>query len=296
MNLAAPLLATLALVAGGCRSSHETPGSSERRAVMAAVAAELPPALAGDVPAPVPPAALPGPSACPEGMARIPAGSYRMQKRRDRTTSVAAFCIDVIEVTVAAYKECVRERKCSPECLAQGRCSAVPTQAEWGDPGENSRASVLCNGDREDRQDHPVNCVSWDESKNYCEAHGKRLPRPEEWEWAARRADPRTWYPWGNAPPDDQLCWSPKAHRRHSTCVAGSTPGDRTPQGVFDMAGNVGEWVDGSEPAGSRVRTAFGASFWSMDDGYVSGTLGGVEVLSERNETIGFRCTKDAGS
>jgi formylglycine-generating enzyme required for sulfatase activity len=228
-------------------------------------------------------------------MAFIPAGSYRMQKRRRRTTQVAAFCIDVTEVTVAAYKACVGEHKCSPECLALGRCSAVPTQAEWGEAGESSRASLLCNGDRDDRQDHPANCVSWEESKSYCEAHGKRLPRPEEWEWAARRADPKTWYPWGNEPPDDQLCWSPKKKRRHATCAVASTPGDRTPQGVFDMAGNVGEWVDADPALGTRVRTAFGASFWSMDDGYVRGTLGGVEVPSDRNETVGFRCVKDAG-
>src|SRR5262245_19267726 len=63
------------------------------------------------------PAASP---ACPEGMALVPAGSYRMQKRRNRPTTVSAFCIDVTEVTVAAYKACVREGKCSPECLTAG--------------------------------------------------------------------------------------------------------------------------------------------------------------------------------
>jgi len=112
-------------------------------------------------------------------MALVPAGVYAMQKRRPRSTEVAAFCLDLTEVTVAAYKACVRERKCSPECLALGQCSAVPTQAEWGEAQESQRASRFCNGDRDDRQDHPVNCVSWDESVKFCEAHGKRLPRPE---------------------------------------------------------------------------------------------------------------------
>jgi formylglycine-generating enzyme required for sulfatase activity len=226
-------------------------------------------------------------------MAHIPGGTYRMQKRRPKSTTVGAFCIDVTEVTVAAYKACVREGKCSPECLQLGQCSAVPTRAEWGDVDESTRASRFCNGDRDDRQDHPVNCVSWEESEKYCAAHGKRLPRPEEWEWAARRADPTMWYPWGNQPAGDQLCWSPKNRRHDGTCAVGSTPGDRTPQGVLDMGGNVAEWVDAKVPAGTHVRTAFGASWWAMDDGYVSGALGGVEVPSARNETIGFRCARD---
>jgi formylglycine-generating enzyme required for sulfatase activity len=225
-------------------------------------------------------------------MAWIPGGVYRMQKR-PRSTTVGAFCLDVTEVTVAAYKACVREHRCSPECLALGRCSAVPTQAEWGSAEESLRASRFCNGDRDDRQDHPVNCVSWEESARYCEAYGKRLPRPEEWEWAARRADPRSWYPWGNAPAKDQLCWSPKRHRHDGTCAVKSSPQDRTPQGVFDLGGGVAEWVDAPTAPRTRVRIAFGASWWAMDDGYVSGALGGVEVPSERNETVGFRCARD---
>ena len=228
-------------------------------------------------------------------MALVPGGSYTMQKRRGRKV-VAAFCMDVTEVTVAAYKACVREKKCSPECLALGQCSSVPTQAVWSDPAESVRASRYCNGDRDDRQDHPVNCVSWEESETYCAAYKKRLPTAAEWEWAASGATAHRSYPWGSKGVTDQLCWS-RPHPRGSTCPTGSTPTDKTPQGLFDLAGNVTEWVSGevdSPGAPEPVRQAFGASWYAMDDGYVRGALGGIETPSERNETFGFRCAADA--
>jgi len=279
-----------ALLAVGCRAEGKpAPAAIDTAAPAPALAPAPSPAASPPATAAVLAAALP----CPEGMALVPGGAYRMaKKRRLHRSTVDAFCLDVTEVTVAAYKACVRERLCSPECLKLGQCSAVPTRAEWGEASESQRASRFCNGDRDDRQDHPVNCVSWEESAHYCEAQGKRLPRAEEWEWAARRADPASGYPWGNEPADDQLCWSPRASRHDGTCVVRSHPRDRTPQGVYDLGGDVAEWVDDPAGSGARVHTAFGASWWSMDDGYVSGALGGVEVPSERNETVGFRCAR----
>jgi formylglycine-generating enzyme required for sulfatase activity len=227
-------------------------------------------------------------------MAYVPGGSFTMQKRPGSMT-VRAFCMDVTEVTVTAYKACVRAKKCSPECLELGQCSAVPTQAEWSDPLESIRASRYCNGDRDDRQDHPVNCVSWEESETYCAAYDKRLPSPAEWEWAAGGATARRWYPWGNTEVTNQLCWS-KPNVRDGTCAAGGVPTDKSPQGIVDLAGNVTEWVAGQVSAPGvpgSVRRAFGSSWYAMDDGYVRASLGGIETPSERNETIGFRCVKD---
>jgi formylglycine-generating enzyme required for sulfatase activity len=291
--LARLLTLVAALGAAACRTPPEaTPGD---KAAPRPGAGEDAPAAAAVEPASAAPADAVATNAakspCPEGMGLIPGGTYRPQKRRG-TTTVEPFCIDATEVTVAAYKACVREGKCSPECLALKQCSAVPTQASWGDPLENQKASKACNGDREDRQDHPVNCVSWEEAAKYCEGYKKRLPSPEEWEWAAIGADPTAWFPWGRDLPKAQLCWSPKASRHDGTCSAGSHRVDRTPQGVFDLGGNVSEWVNAKIPTGGRLRMAFGASWYAMDDGYVRAALGGIETPSARNETIGFRCVR----
>ncbi|MGH7296327.1 MAG: hypothetical protein ACRELB_15415, partial [Polyangiaceae bacterium] len=61
------------------------------------------------------------------------------------------FCMDLTEVTVAAYASCAR---CGP-------CSPAATTADWMNMPDDVRAkeSLVCNGNRADQGDHPVNCV-----------------------------------------------------------------------------------------------------------------------------------------
>ena len=231
---------------------------------------------------------------CPAGMISIAAGTFRRRKPGERgSPTVARFCLDRTEVTVAAYKECVKEKKCSPRCLEVGRCTAVPVDADWPDKMETIRASMFCNGSRSDRDDHPVNCVSFDEAKGYCEVHGKRLPTGDEWEWAAVGDKPAPIFPWGaRGPEGDELCWG-KPYRRSLTCLPGTFPRDVTRDGVVDMAGNLSEWVTWTTP--KRVRPQLrGASWYSLDDGYVQAAIFGFESTSSRSEVFGFRCAKDA--
>jgi formylglycine-generating enzyme required for sulfatase activity len=144
---------------------------------------------------------------------------------------------------VAAYASCVR---CGP-------CSSAATTADWPTIPDDVRAkrSVSCNGGRTDRHDHPVNCVDWEQSGVFCRAQGKRLPTDEEWEWAARGEGQGRTYPWGNAAPDLQVCWSGK-QERDGTCAVGSFPEGDAPGGIHDLAGNVSEWTTGYGEAGAR--------------------------------------------
>lgn len=98
----------------------------------------------------------------------------------------------------------------------------------------------------------PVEKVKWSEAKEYCKRVGKRLPTEAEWEWAARGGK-RSVFPWGDEAESgkanfcDQQCgkrWKESqfddGHRY--TAPVGSFPANG--YGVFDMAGNVYEWVE----------------------------------------------------
>jgi formylglycine-generating enzyme required for sulfatase activity len=141
------------------------------------------------------------------------------------------FFMDVLETTVAEYRECVRARRCTlPN--KRNRCSP---DYPWEE----------CNYYQKGREHHPIDCVDYWQARNYCEFRHKRLPTPAEWDFAAGFSD-RRGYPWGNEPlgPKD-VCWM--RTRKQGTCRVGTHPKDVSPFGILDMAGNAIEWV--AEPA-----------------------------------------------
>ena len=88
---------------------------------------------------------------------------------------------------------------------------------------------------------HPVVNVTWQEAMTYAESLGGVLPTEIEWEFAARGAERRE-YPWGDSVPTCE-----RSHYREctprSTIDVMTRPDDATPEGVYDLAGNVREWV-----------------------------------------------------
>lgn len=101
-----------------------------------------------------------------------------------------------------------------------------PAPAYWDDPRLN-------------KPEQPVVGVNWEDAKAFCKWAGKRLPTEAEWEKAAR--GPKGYrYPWGNE------FDSAKANfggDRGATAPIDAMPEGASPYGVFNMSGNVFEWV-----------------------------------------------------
>jgi formylglycine-generating enzyme required for sulfatase activity len=90
------------------------------------------------------------------------------------------------------------------------------------------------------RGDYPVVFVTQEDAVAYAASVGKLLPTEAMWERAARGPEGRT-YPWGEAPlsPERANC----DFRYGGTLPVGCLPAGATPEGIFDLAGNVKEWT-----------------------------------------------------
>jgi len=134
--------------------------------------------------------------------------------------------------------------------------------------------------------ERPVDTVGWNDASTYCSRIGMRLPTESEWEWAAYGGTPELpkqplgAYAWYDANGNDST--HPVA-----TKVANG-------YGLWDMLGNVWEWVQGAG-RGPGEHILKGGSFYNIArDVRVSGRMSAPPDLRHRD--LGFRCASSSFS
>ncbi|WP_295457088.1 formylglycine-generating enzyme family protein [uncultured Thiodictyon sp.] len=237
----------------------------------------------------------------------LPAGSFRMgclagdpvchdNERPVHTVSLPAFAIGKIEVTFDQWDACV----------AAGGCSQVPNDAGWG----NRR--------------RPVINVSWDDVQQYLSwldqqtGQHYRLPSEAEWEYAAR-AGTTTAFSTGDCITTGQANYSDSTDYPGCGAKSGAALGKSqpvggypaNPWGLFDLHGNVWEWVQdcwhdsytGAPANGSaweadcsdRQQRVMRGGSWDNDPHFLRAAFRLRSTTDLRNGALGFRVARTFG-
>lgn len=160
----------------------------------------------------------------------------------------------------------------------------------------------------------PTVAVSWDEAKELCATEGKRLCTADEWTEACEGAE-HSPYPYGfvrNAEacnhdktyiiPDDNAYQNPATRaqeiaRLNQSEPSGSRPGCVSSFGVYDMTGNVDEWVlnEAGNENGPVYQSGLKGGYW----GPVRNRCRPETTDHNRwhhGYQIGFRCCADSSA
>ncbi len=183
-----------------------------------------------------------------------------------QTVHVDAFKMDVTEATNGQYRICVEAGVCD-------------------EPKDTTFY------DKADLKQHPVVSVTFDQAAAYCAWLGGRLPTTYEWERAARGQKGRSW-PWGESLPtpananlliilnSEQQEWFEPG----GTFPAASFKTGATPEGIYDLLGNVWEWT--TTKMGNAYIQRGGA--WDAVMYHITNIR--ISVGNQPEQSVGFRC------
>ena len=267
---------------------------------------------------------------CPE-MVIIPPGSFTMgfdggvndERYEGPVREVAidyAFALGRFEVTQAEYAafiEATGHVSGTGCAIWDGETWYHTPGADWRDPGYG----------RDPAPNEPVVCVNWRDVKAYSVWFAKKTGQPyrlaseAEWEYAARAGRTGT-YAWGDDPSGgcdlanyyDKSGYSPKRTFIPVECDDGfaevAPVGSLAPNpfGLYDMIGNVWEWVedcyfmpipaeptDGSavQASGTCDRRGVKGGSWSSDISWQRPTFRGRDPEDRISHIFGVRLARD---
>lgn len=252
----------------------------------------------------------------PGGMVKIPAGSFTMQVTSGdefisypkaaypKTMSMKSFYIDRSPITNLQFKNFLDATRYHPADTTNFLKHWVNGKITAGE------------------ENFPIVNVSYEDAKAYAAWESKRLPTEAEWQYAAQTSDGRNW-PWGNAvkqkggqsknvsstltlvdygEPDSTLCNTSSG----KLYPVGTYKKAANPFGVQDLVGCIWQLTNDHYQSdtyeyiimkgGSYYKP--GGSWWYVQGGpkplQYRQMLLRISPGFERNNTVGFRCVKDA--
>lgn len=215
-----------------------------------------------------------------EGMVKLPGGSFLMgTESKDgfpedgegpvRETNIDPFWIDETTVTNAQFAEFIRATGYKTDAerynwsfvfqnflppKKQETHLPSPDDTPWWKGIEEAfwKKPEGPHSNTNNRMDHPVVHISWNDAIAYCKWIGKRLPTEAEWEYAARGGLEQKKYPWGNelTPDGEHRCniWQgtfPDNNTGDDDYIGTAPVHSFKPNGfgLYNMSGNAWEWT-----------------------------------------------------
>jgi formylglycine-generating enzyme required for sulfatase activity len=249
-------------------------------------------------------------SGSPDGMVKIPAGTFTMKvhgieiegfndigvdtqmpwedsprRYHEHVMDMKAFWIDKYPVTNEQFKKFVDATKYHPK-------DDLDFLKDWQ------------NGSYpEGTGDKPVTWVSLEDARAYASWAGKRLPHEWEWQYAAQGTDGRL-YPWGNEWNAANVPVPDKSRTMRGPDSVTAHPNGVSPFGVMDLVGNVWQWTDEYIDEHTRGGILRGGSYyqpqgsiWYFPQAYKNTEHGKLLLMApskDRSGGLGFRCVQDA--
>jgi len=220
----------------------------------------------------------------------IPAGNFQMGSESGSDDEKPVHTVYLDEYQIGKYEVTNEQYN---QCILSGTC----------------KGSVVT-----DKLDHPVVNVNWSNAKTYCGWVDGRLPTEAEWEkaasWDDQNQTKRT-YPWGETIDCSYANYYGKDGGT-GYCIGDTMPVNSyetgiSPYGLYNMGGNVWEWVNDwyqsdyyatlgdnvsnpQGPSSGDVRVLRGGS-WYYNDDFVRSSDRYGDVPADTNVVVGFRCS-----
>ncbi|MFZ5881662.1 MAG: formylglycine-generating enzyme family protein [Chloroflexota bacterium] len=261
----------------------------------------------------------------PNAWAQIPAGEFHFGQF-DEITSTEAYEIMITDVTARQYADYLNAAVADGTLKVEGdsilgfypgdefRGVKHELEIKAGDweylPLADPSQRVEFDGTRFTVQagyeNHPMTMVTWFGAWGYCQYYDYRLPSEVEWQKAARGTDERP-FPWGDEiqrnnanfyasrdPFEDMSSFgsrtSPVGFYNGNTYDGYATLDSASPYGLYDMAGNVWQWV-GDVTEGLSDRFMLGGSKDTYDMNLRLWTRNSAPPMYF-SPGVGFRCAR----